>query len=547
MVSITPQGEIYLCKTPLENDYKNQLTFSNATAQNTYFTNAIFKTLDDYTYIKHDNIIKVGFNIDEIISCNYLFYKNEGFSNKWYYCFITNMEYVNENCTSISFETDVWQTYQFDISYKACFVEREHVNDDTFGKHTIPENLETGEYIIKNETDNTDLQDLCPVVSATIDPDNSNVYGSFVGNKYESLGYYIFKGGALVDHYDEGDQVNAISNYLQNMASNSKSDAIVSVFMAPKKLVGWSVGTVTWNAGSLISGYTWRNAMDVFEYETSGGATGYHYDRPITFSNLTTTRPTTFGSYTPHNNKLYVFPYSYMNLTNNNGSSAIYRYEDFSNNTPNFEITGIITPSCSIHATPLNYKSQLKAYNDGLQGAKYPICSWNNDVYTNWLTQQAVNIALDTTKNIANIVGGAVTGNVGGVASGLMGIFGTMSTVYQHSLIPPQAEGNINSGDVGNANKKITFTLQDIQIREEYARIIDRYFDMFGYKVNSVKIPNITGRTNWNFVKTIECNFEGDIPQLYLQQIKQIFNNGITLWHNPTTMYDYTQSNGIVS
>ena len=63
MVSITPQGDIYLCKTPLENDYKNQLTFSNATAQSTYFNTTIFKTLDNYTYIKHDNIIKVGINI----------------------------------------------------------------------------------------------------------------------------------------------------------------------------------------------------------------------------------------------------------------------------------------------------------------------------------------------------------------------------------------------------------------------------------------------------------------------------------------------------
>ena len=76
MISITPEGEIYLCKAPLENDYKNQLTFSNATSQNAYFTSKIFKTLDNYTYIKKDNIIKVGFPIDEIIGCNYLFYRN---------------------------------------------------------------------------------------------------------------------------------------------------------------------------------------------------------------------------------------------------------------------------------------------------------------------------------------------------------------------------------------------------------------------------------------------------------------------------------------
>ena len=66
-------------------------------------------------------------------------------------------------------------------------------------------------------------------------------------------------------------------------------------------------------------------------------------------------------------------------------------------------------------------------------------------------------------------------------------------------------------------------------------------------KVNEVKIPNTTGRTNWNYVKTIDCNFEGDIPQMYLNKIKEIFNNGITLWHNGSTFLDYSQSNNIVS
>ena len=147
-MTITPQGQLYLCKTKLENDYKNQLTFSSATAQLNYFNSVIEHTFDNYTYIKKDNVVQVGKNIDEIIDCNYLFYKNIGFTNKWYFCFITNMEYVNENCTRITFETDCYQTWLFQIQYKQSFVEREHVNDDTIGLHTVPENLETGEYIV---------------------------------------------------------------------------------------------------------------------------------------------------------------------------------------------------------------------------------------------------------------------------------------------------------------------------------------------------------------------------------------------------------------
>ena len=69
---------------------------------------------------------------------------------------------------------------------------------------------------------------------------------------------------------------------------------------------------------------------------------------------------------------------------------------------------------------------------------------------------------------------------------------------------------------------------------------------MFGYKVNTLKVPNITGRQNWNYVKTLGCNVIGDVPQSDLQEIKGMFNRGITIWHNPSTFMDYSQNNAIV-
>ena len=64
---------------------------------------------------------------------------------------------------------------------------------------------------------------------------------------------------------------------------------------------------------------------------------------------------------------------------------------------------------------------------------------------------------------------------------------------------------------------------------------------------NRLKLPNITGRENWNYVKTVSCNFSGnDIPQTDLQTIRNMFDNGVTLWHNPSTIYNYNNSNNIV-
>ena len=141
--------------------------------------------------------------------------------------------------------------------------------------------------------------------------------------------------------------------------------------------------------------------------------------------------------------------------------------------------------------------------------------------------------------------GGAVAGE-GAVVSGAMSIANELGAVYQHSLQPNSAKGNVNGGDINVCDHKNGFYFYKMSIKEEYARIIDNYFSMFGYKINRVKVPNITGRSNWNYVKTINCNFDGDIPQTDLNIIKQMFNNGVTLWHNPSTIYDYSNSNGIV-
>lgn len=59
-------------------------------------------------------------------------YQNENYSTKWFYAFIDDMKYINDSMTEISISTDVWQTWQFDLSFLESFVEREmcNVSDD---------------------------------------------------------------------------------------------------------------------------------------------------------------------------------------------------------------------------------------------------------------------------------------------------------------------------------------------------------------------------------------------------------------------------------
>ena len=514
-MTITPQGQLYLCKTPLENDYKNQLTFSNETAQLTYFNSTVQHTFDNYTYIKKDNVVQVGKNIDEIIDCNYLFYKNTGFTNKWYFCFITNMEYVNENCTRITFETDCYQTWLFQIEYKQSFVEREHVNDDTVGLHTVPENLETGEYIVNSRDYYNGLDSLKYVIQCTewSTSDENKPLATNYGGVYMAGGAYICN------------NITEVINILQAYAKRGKSDAVYNLYMIPESMI-------TNTSGSL---------------QYSGQSSPNTDTKSITKINK-------IDGYTPINKKLLTFPYNYMLLSNNNGSSNILHYERFSGNTCNFTIKGVPTVGGSIKIIPTNYDNNLNSEEEGLIAGKLPTLNWSDDEYTNWLTQNSVNIALGVASSGITIVGGlgmmatgggAVAG-AGAVVNGAMSIANELGAVYQHSLQPNSAKGNVNGGDINVCDHKNGFYFYKMTIKEEYARIIDNYFSMFGYKINRVKVPNITGRSNWNYVKTINCNFDGDIPQTDLNIIKAMFNNGVTLWHNPSTIYNYSNSNGIV-
>lgn len=128
MAVITPNTNIRLLKCPLSINNKNQITFANKQAQFEYFNSLPYLEMEDTSYHRKDNSIRYAGLFDDLIEYNYCMYQNESYNDKWFYAFITNMEYVNNNMTRIEIATDVWQTWQFDITFKESFIEREMIN-----------------------------------------------------------------------------------------------------------------------------------------------------------------------------------------------------------------------------------------------------------------------------------------------------------------------------------------------------------------------------------------------------------------------------------
>lgn len=552
MAVVTPETDVILLKVPIEMDEKNQLTFANSTAQYNYFYGLSGKIIfDKFTYQRKDGTITVPELVDNLYGYNYVMYRNENFSNKWFYAFITDMQFLSPNSTSVKIKTDVWQTWQFDITRKACFTEREHVNDDTIGAHTVPEGLECGEYVmngspsalapnkvVKNvgetSTINTEIL-ICFQISKYMDDILLTEGGKQYNRQYSGLTLFA------VETKSDADKI------ISGFDKAGKGDNIVSIFMAPKEFF----------QGCIISPRTFTDQHGqtqtvniILPAETAYATT--------LLDTTTITRNTTIDGYIPKNNKLFTYPYNYLYATNNAGTDTIYRYEDFLDATPKFYMGGTLGQGCSIKLAPVNYKhlgtatNPAENYPYGITGMKYPVCAWGSDYYTNWLTQNAVNMGVNiVNKTISSGVNAAYSGNpaITATAAGTSLLTSALSVVGEMdkaSKMPDHAHGNTNCSDVSFAWRRM-FTLNKMSVRGEYAHIIDEFFSEFGYKINRVKIPNITGRLNWNYVKTVGCYIRADIPQEDILEIQGMFDKGVTFWHNASTFGDYSQNNGIVS
>lgn len=295
-MAFAPITTVRLCRAvPLDNTYRDQLTFDNRAAQESFFAGKTQYSAGDLSYQRENSMIRYPAQYDALVDCNYLCYRNPQFGDKWFYAFITNLEYESEVMTKIYFEIDAYQTYMFDINIPACFVEREHVNDDSVGANLIDEGLALGDYVCTSFTQKN-FTDWWIVVGSTVElkdtsfpPAGGYVYAGI----YSGASYYLFDS----DNWTTG---SLLPTLIEAINGAGKTDAIVSMYMVPKDIV-------------------------------SGGSSGGYLPATVrTATNLSVPNTNTLNGYTPKNNKLLCYPYRCLQISNNEGNAVILRYEFFS-------------------------------------------------------------------------------------------------------------------------------------------------------------------------------------------------------------------------
>lgn len=159
-MEINPNTSIYLLRgIPLDNTYNDTLYFATASAQLAYFQGKLSNnggvsfTKQTYQRVGR-NRCRLEISADKIYNVNYMFFQNTAYGSKWFYAFVTNVEYINDAVSEISYEIDVIQTYMFDWKLGMSFIDREHAATDAAGDNLMSEPFDVGDYVVESwETD----------------------------------------------------------------------------------------------------------------------------------------------------------------------------------------------------------------------------------------------------------------------------------------------------------------------------------------------------------------------------------------------------------
>lgn len=557
-MNVIPKSEVRLLSAvPLNNSYEHTMDFSSKEEQTNYFLAKTQHTFSDLTYVKEHNALMVPVASDGLYVCNYIMFQNPEFASKWFYGFITKKEYVNPNTTRIHFEIDPFQTWQFELRFRSSFIEREHCkrwnSDGSPVINTIDEGLNYGtEYEVVDNMQyipyNT-IFFLVIVATQTMHGGTAEVgkITPTLNGSPQPLTYYVhpFKmNGTTPTVNMDGTAIDLspLTDVLKSLYKNKTAvNNIASLYIT--EYTGIPIarnGEVLTVSMSNFDHATIQDDSDSFN-------TLYVKNAPA-YAKLEQALGNKYGGYHEvTESKLMMYPYMMTVLTDMKGNHQEIKNEYIQGNTLTISTTGSMGVSNKV---AYNVKNYLMKESDILSAGEITLRNGiiNNNpndvpIITDMLSAylQGNRNAIENQKHTilynqaSGMVGSAFNRDVKGMvdsgASGFLQMEGLMAKQKDLSTIPPQITrlGGNTAFDYGNDVKGLYIVR--LQITAEYRKMLTNFFKMFGYKVNDVKVPNLRSRQHFNFIKTVGANVTGNIPAEDLAVIKQMFDNGVTIWH----------------
>lgn len=398
--SWNPNTRFKLCNINWDMGYRDIVRFNNKQQQQEYFNSLPGVEFAECSMAKYGLPVRLKMAFSEACKYNYLIaYNDYDFDEPryWYY-FIQECTYVNAYTTQMNIQLDVWQSFQFDVQLGRCYVERGHIgiaNENQFEHYgrdylDIAEGLDCGgEYQIvateramvmdkatdPRKNDNVGFI-ICAITDLTIDggdeknPQLATAVPSIADGVIQGVSSYYVKG------------VMQFYNLISQLSKKPWiSQGIVSITMVPP--IDESKNPLKVNIYGIQAIDLWdstynKNILNIANFRD------WAFQLPQRYRHL---------------KKFLTYPYSYVELTLQNGNSLVIKPQYISGDNLTIRMQGTCAPpQPRIVFCPLNYnKGDNSQYGDDLNATvgmvDFPrLCVSNNGTLT-YLASNAHSIA----------------------------------------------------------------------------------------------------------------------------------------------------------
>ena len=575
---------------------------------------------------------------EDFRECNYLIFNNYdsnrniygSLGGKYYYAFITYSEYINDSVIELTFVIDPIQTYHFDYEINECYIDRQHVQSDNIGDNLVAESIDIGTdfpLIIAGNLNECQVpNNLCILINRVNGREQTNVTEELevdgienvftLTNNFDRISLVTDRDGDPITAYTYDSSTRTItfdsaplsgtvtitgSVNLGTTVDSRLQDGIYTPVLAQifENVVDESVTpgvgqTSTVEVDAFLNEFNEGDIICIYQYPAFMGTPDSETDSWLDLS-----LPTRLDGFRPQNNKLYTYPYCFIQATNHAGSVATYKWEYFNSLTWSDTVEGVTTThngvkfrvdgsivglpqACLVPANYRNFSTTSGIQSDfdwdsALILSNFPQCAWAGDTFKAWWAQNKAGFTMSAiTGSLSSMAGGfnqganyysngylpfqmmnyagynsggahiaqgtALFGSAGAaggafmLANGLLNAGSMIAKMYDIKNTPSQTHGQTQTEHLNSKHGLVGFSVYNMCIKSEFAEVVDQFFSRYGYPIHKIQRPKRHVRYYFTYTKTIDCTITGQIPPMYEEQICSILNNGITWWNSSTSI-----------
>ena len=242
--------------------------------------------------------------------------------------------------------------------------------------------------------------------------------------------------------------------------------------------------------------------------------------------------------------KCFQYPFRYLEINDGLNGQMFLEPQLLSPKNNEFRIRHSLNPNGTYDLYVKGYKGDDNGISEKLTcgGLSVPVAK---DTYLNYLYENKNQRELFQLNQLTNTITSLASGNIGGMMSVVNAELNRTATESDMKNIPPTISygGNYIEG----LTRQEYLQLIPHRVNDDDMNKIALFFHQYGYAQNQLMQPSFKGRKYWNYLQTADCHLKvPNCPKEHLQQLKQIFDNGVTVWHKANgEMFENTEKDNV--